>query len=171
MGLALYISIKIKEELNMPNILMTRIDNRLVHGQVGVTWTTSLGANLLVVVDDTAASDTVQQQLMSMTAESSGVGIRFFTIQKTIDVIHKASPNQKIFIVCKTPEVVRKLVDGGVPIKELNVGNMHFSDGKRAITKKVYVDDKDIEELKYIESKGVKLFEQDTPGDIKTNIE
>ncbi|NRZ59125.1 mannose/fructose/N-acetylgalactosamine-specific phosphotransferase system component IIB [Clostridium beijerinckii] len=66
----------------MPNILMTRIDNRLVHGQVGVTWTTSLGANLLVVVDDTAASDPVQQQLMSMTAESSGVGIRFFTIQK-----------------------------------------------------------------------------------------
>ncbi|NRW25563.1 mannose/fructose/N-acetylgalactosamine-specific phosphotransferase system component IIB [Clostridium beijerinckii] len=80
----------------MPNILMTRIDNRLVHGQVGVTWTTSLGANLLVVVDDTAASDPVQQQLMSMTAESSGVGIRFFTIQKTIDVIHKASPSQKI---------------------------------------------------------------------------
>ncbi|MBC2459787.1 PTS N-acetylgalactosamine transporter subunit IIB [Clostridium beijerinckii] len=171
MGLALYISIKIKEELNMPNILMTRIDNRLVHGQVGVTWTTSLGANLLVVVDDTAASDPVQQQLMSMTAESSGVGIRFFTIQKTIDVIHKASPSQKIFIVCKTPEVVRKLVDGGVPIKELNVGNMHFSDGKRAITKKVYVDDKDIEDLKYIESKGVKVFVQDTPGDIKTNIE
>ncbi|MCI1580657.1 PTS galactosamine transporter subunit IIB [Clostridium beijerinckii] len=155
----------------MPNILMTRIDNRLVHGQVGVTWTTSLGANLLVVVDDTAASDPVQQQLMSMTAESSGVGIRFFTIQKTIDVIHKASPSQKIFIVCKTPEVVRKLVDGGVPIKELNVGNMHFSDGKRAITKKVYVDDKDIEDLKYIESKGVKVFVQDTPGDIKTNIE
>jgi PTS system galactosamine-specific IIB component len=171
MGLALYIGIKIKEELNMPNILMTRIDNRLVHGQVGVTWTTSLGANLLVVVDDTAASDPVQQQLMSMTAESSGVGIRFFTIQKTIDVIHKASPSQKIFIVCKTPEVVRKLVDGGVPIKELNVGNMHFSDGKRAITKKVYVDDKDIEDLKYIESKGVKVFVQDTPGDIKTNIE
>ena len=155
----------------MPNILMTRIDNRLVHGQVGVTWTTALGANLLVVVDDIAASDPVQQQLMSMTAESSGVGIRFFTIQKTIDVIHKAAPSQKIFIVCKTPEVARKLVDGGVPIKELNVGNMHFSEGKRAITKKVYVDDKDVEDLKYIESKGVKVFAQDTPGDIKNSIE
>ena len=37
----------------MPDILMTRIDNRLVHGQVGVAWTTALqGVNLIVVADD-----------------------------------------------------------------------------------------------------------------------
>ena len=154
-----------------PNILLTRIDNRLVHGQVGVTWTTSLGANLLIVADDSAAKDPIQQQLMSMTAESSGVGIRFFTIEHTIKIIHKASPNQKIFIVCKTPNDVRKLLEGGVPINEVNVGNMHFSEGKKSITKKVYVDDKDLEDLRYIKAKGVKVYAQDTPGDIKTNIE
>lgn len=154
-----------------PNILLVRIDNRLVHGQVGVTWTSSLGANLLVVVDDEAANQPVQQQLMTMTAESSGVGIRFFTIEKTINVIAKAAPSQKIFIVCKTPETVKKLVNGGVPIEKVNVGNMHFSEGKRAITKKVYVDDKDLENLKYIKSKGVEVYIQDTPGDIKHDIE
>ncbi len=36
--------------MTSPNILLTRIDNRLVHGQVGVTWTSTIGANLLVVV-------------------------------------------------------------------------------------------------------------------------
>ncbi|KOF57744.1 MULTISPECIES: PTS galactosamine transporter subunit IIB [Clostridium] len=154
-----------------PNILLVRIDNRLVHGQVGVTWTSSLGANLLVVVDDEAANQPVQQQLMTMTAESSGVGIRFFTVEKTINVIGKAAPSQKIFIVCKTPETVKKLVDGGVPIEKVNVGNMHFSEGKRAITKKVYVDDKDLENLKYIKSKGIDVYIQDTPGDIKHDIE
>ena len=46
----------------MPNILLTRIDNRLVHGQVGVTWTKTLGANLIVVADDTAAEDRIQQE-------------------------------------------------------------------------------------------------------------
>lgn len=154
-----------------PNILLTRIDNRLVHGQVGVTWTTSLGANLLIVADDDAAKDTVQQQLMSMTAESSGVGIRFFTIQHTIDIIRKASPKQKIFIVCKTPKSVRRLVEGNVPIKVVNVGNMHFSEGKRAITKKVYVNDADMEDLKFIASKGIEVYAQDTPGDVKTKID
>ncbi|MBP9478102.1 MAG: PTS N-acetylgalactosamine transporter subunit IIB [Sebaldella sp.] len=150
-----------------PNILLTRIDNRLVHGQVGVTWVKSLGANLLVVVDDTAAANEIEQQLMEVVAKSSGVGIRFFTIDRTIEIIHKASPNQKIFIVCKTPETVKKLVDGGVPIKEVNIGNMHFSEGKEQISKKVYVDEKDKEDIKYLESKGIDIYIQDVPGDKK----
>ncbi|MEG0541376.1 MAG: PTS galactosamine transporter subunit IIB [Angelakisella sp.] len=153
-----------------PNILLTRIDNRLIHGQVGVTWTMTLGANLILVADDDAANSEIQQQLMSMTAESSGVGARFFSLQKTIDVIHKASASQKIFIVCKTPAAVRTLIEGGVPIKEVNVGNMHFEHGKRAISKKVYVDDKDMEDLKAIKAKGVKVYIQDVPGDSKEEI-
>ena len=45
--------------MSSPNILLTRIDNRLVHGQVGVTWTSTIGANLLVVVDDVVANDDI----------------------------------------------------------------------------------------------------------------
>lgn len=157
--------------MGKPNILLTRIDNRLVHGQVGVIWTTSLGANLLVVVDDDAANEPLQQQLMEVTAHSSGAGIRFFTIQKTIDVIHKAAERQKMFLICKTPDVVRKLIDGGVPIDKVNVGNMHFSPGKKQLTKKVYVDEKDLDDLRYLQSKGVNVFIQDTPSDTKHAIE
>ena len=70
----------------MPDILMTRIDNRLVHGQVGVAWTTALpGVNLIVVADDLVAADPLQQSLMTATAKSSGCGIRFFTLDKTIE--------------------------------------------------------------------------------------
>jgi PTS system galactosamine-specific IIB component len=153
-----------------PNILLTRIDNRLVHGQVGVTWTTALGANLIVVVDDLVAQEPIQQQLMAVTAEAAGAEIRFFTVERMIAIIHKASPAQKIFVICRTPEVVRQLIDGGVPLKELNVGNMHFTPGKRQFTKKVYLDDKDLENLRYIQEKGVNVFIQDVPGDTKENI-
>lgn len=156
--------------MGTPNILLTRIDNRLVHGQVGVTWTTTLGANLIIVADDEVAENTLQQQLMEVTAQSSGAGVRFFTLQKTIDVIHKASERQKIFIVVKTPREVRKLIEGGVPIKEVNVGNMHFDKGKRQISKKVYVDDKDMEDLKAIRDMGVDIYIQDVPGGMKERI-
>ncbi len=158
-------------KMSEPNILLARIDNRLVHGQVGVTWTITLGANLLIVVDNEVAKEPLQQQLMAVTAESSGVGIRFFTVEHTINIIHKAAPSQKIFIVCRTPEEIKKLINGGVPIKDVNVGNMHFSQGKRQISKKVYVDDKDLETLRYIKSTGTNVFIQDVPGDIKENIE
>lgn len=156
--------------MSSPNILLTRIDNRLVHGQVGVTWTSTIGANLLVVVDDVVANDDIQQKLMGITAETYGFVIRFFTIEKTINVIGKAAPHQKIFLICRTPQTVRKLVEGGIDLKDVNVGNMHFSEGKKQISSKVYVDDQDLADLRFIKQRGVNVFIQDVPGDQKEQI-
>ncbi|AOY00289.1 MULTISPECIES: PTS N-acetylgalactosamine transporter subunit IIB [Jeongeupia] len=138
----------------MPNILLTRIDNRLVHGQVGVTWTGSLGANLVLVANDAAANDPVQQNLMDMVV-AEGVQTRYFTLAKTTEVIHKAADRQKILIVCKTPQDVLALVKGGVPITFVNVGNMHFAEGKRQIHKTVSVDDADVATFRELASLGV----------------
>lgn len=149
----------------MPNILLTRIDNRLVHGQVGITWTRQLGANLIVVADDDSANDPLQQALMKVTADSMHVGIRFFTLQKTLDVIGKASDSQRILLILRNTASARTLVEGGMPIKELNLGNLHFSSGKKEISKKVYLDEKDVENLAFIKSKGVNVFIQDVPSE------
>jgi len=155
-----------------PKILLTRIDNRLVHGQVGMSWVGAIHPNLIVVADDEAANDKVQQSLMQMTAEAAGVGIRFFSLQKTIDVIHKASPTQEIFIVTKTPASARVLIENGVPIKKLNIGNMHFTQGKHiAGESHVYVDDKDLEDLRAIRKLGVDVYIQIAPGDKKYDFE
>lgn len=153
----------------MPNILWTRVDNRLVHGQVGVTWVNWLGANLIVVANDDVANDEVQQSLMDMVVPST-VGTRYFTIEKTINVIHKASDAQKIFLVCKTPQDVLRLVEGGVPIEKLNIGNMHFSEGKKQISPTVSVDKDDIETLKKLDSLGVELDLRGVPDDKKVNL-
>lgn len=153
-----------------PNILLTRIDNRLVHGQVGVTWTSAIGANLLVVVDDDVAQDEIQQKLMGITAETYGFGIRFFSIEKTINIIGKAAPHQKIFLICRTPQTVRKLIEGGISLKDVNVGNMHFSEGKKQISSKVYVNEQDLQDLQFIKTNGVNIFIQDVPGDQKEQI-
>ncbi len=152
------------------NIVFTRIDNRLVHGQVGVTWTKAVKANLILVANDQAAENPLQQKLMATTADSSGVGIRFFTIQHTIDIINRAADRQHIFIVVKTPEDALKLIKNGVPIKVVNVGNMHFQPGKEEITKKVYVDDKDKDDLLEITKLGINIFIEDYPGDKKIPI-
>jgi len=140
----------------MANILLTRIDNRLVHGQVGVTWVNHLGANLLLVANDEVSKDSVQQNLMEMVIPDA-IGIRFFSIQKTIDVIHKASPKQHIFLVCKTPQDVVRLVEGGVDIEKVNIGNMHFSVGKEQISSTVSLDNDDKKSFRRLKELGVKL--------------
>ncbi|MDM3281494.1 MULTISPECIES: PTS galactosamine transporter subunit IIB [Citrobacter] len=156
--------------MTSPNILLTRIDNRLVHGQVGVTWTSTIGANLLVVVDDDVAQDEIQQKLMGITAETYDFGIRFFSIDKTINVIGKAAPHQKIFLICRTPQTVRRLLEGGIKLDDVNVGNMHFSEGKKQISSKVYVNGQDLDDLQFIKKQGVNIFIQDVPGDQKEQI-
>ena len=155
----------------MSNIKLVRIDNRLVHGQVGVVWISSVSANLLVVVDDIVADDKIQQQLMGITAKSSSVGIRFFGVEQAISTLPKASPSQKIFIVCRTPEVAKKLVDANIGITTINVGNMHFAEGKTQLSAKVFVDTKDLEELQYIKSKNIDITIQDSPSDQKKDIQ
>ena len=129
------------------NIVFTRVDNRLVHGQVGNVWVTASGANLILVVDDETCNDELSKSLMKMTADAVGVQIRFFSIKKTIEIIGKAAPSQKIFIVAKTPQVIEQLVDGHV-----------------------YVDDQDEACLKRLKEKGVDVYIQITPNDRKYKI-
>ncbi|MBP9484240.1 MAG: PTS N-acetylgalactosamine transporter subunit IIB [Negativicutes bacterium] len=153
----------------MPNILLTRIDNRLIHGQVGMTWTNSIGANLVLVANDQVAEDTVQQNLMDMAVPPT-VDTRYFTLQKTIDIIGRAAEDQLIFIVVKTPQDALTLVEGGVPIKKINIGNLHYSEGKTQITNTVSIDDEDRKSFKKLMEHGVQLEIRGVPTESATDI-
>ena len=128
------------------NIVMTRIDERLLHGQ-GQLWLRYIGANTILVVNDEVAKDNIQQSLMKMII-SKEIAVRFFTVQKTIDIISKASPKQKIFIIVKDCKDALKLIEGGVPIKEINIGNIHNAEGKEKVTRSIFLGAEDKKALK-----------------------
>ena len=156
----------------MPDIRLTRIDNRLIHGQVATQWCGVVGANLLLVANDAVAADEFRQGLMNMAAPAYAQ-TRFFTIEKTINIIHKASANQHIAIICESPQDVLKLVEGGVPIKKLNIGNMHMAEGKRQVATSVAVDDDDVATFRKLQDLGVELEIKrvpDTPAEITEKL-
>ncbi|WP_303972797.1 PTS sugar transporter subunit IIB [Streptococcus merionis] len=127
--------------MNTPNIVMTRVDERLIHGQ-GQLWIKSLDCNTVIVANDAVAEDRMQQTLMKTVVPAS-IALRFFTVQKVIDVIHKANPAQKIFIIVKDLPDALRLVKGGVPIKELNIGNIHNAPDKEMVTRSIFLSDDD----------------------------
>ncbi len=153
----------------MPNILLARIDSRLIHGQVATQWCSSIGANLILVANDKVSTDTFHQGLMDMAAPSYAQ-TRYWDIQKTIDNIHRASDAQKIFIVANSPVDVLRLVEGGVPIKKLNIGNMHMADGKRQVATVVAVDDADVAAFKKLQELGVELEIRQVPDKAAEDI-
>ena len=134
-----------------PNIVSLRIDERLIHGQ-GQIWIKALGVNTVIVANDEASIDPIQQTLMKTVVPKS-IAMRFFSVQHTCDIIMKASPKQVIFIVCKTPEAALKLIAGGVPVKEINIGNIHHAPGKQEVNKYIALGEEDKAALKELRDK------------------
>ena len=146
----------------VPNIVMTRIDERLIHGQ-GQLWIRSLGANTVIVVNDEVAGGHMQQTIMKTVVPKS-VALRFFTVQKTVDIIGKAAPAQVIFLIVKTPQDALRLVEGGVPIHEINVGNVHNGPGKEKVTRSIFLDEEDKEAFREMARRGVVFNTRTTPS-------
>ncbi|BBU80659.1 hypothetical protein EIMP300_20590 [Escherichia coli] len=94
---------------------------------------------------------------------AEGIAVRFWTLQKVIDNIHRAADRQKILLVCKTPADFLTLVKGGVPVNRINVGNMHYANGKQQIAKTVSVDAGDIAAFNDLKAAGVECFVQGVP--------
>ncbi len=158
--------------MTAPNIVWTRIDERLLHGQIRITWGKHTEANLILVANDDAAEGPNAAFMQAGMKASAGgeYAVRFFSIQKTIDVIHKASEKQKIFVLCNNPTDVARLVEGGLPLTHCNVGNMHFHEGKRQIAKTVSVDEKDINAFERMVERGVTCTVQNTPDQKPVNV-
>lgn len=151
-------------------IQMTRIDNRLVHGQVGMTWTNSLDVDTIVVVNDGAAISSFAQKLMQSVATAANVLIRFYSVSDFIHIYNETESHQKLFIVVQTPHDARLLMEGGMPLKRVNVGNMHYEKGKVPFNRKVYLAQQDIIDFNYMLEQGADLFYQDVPGGVIEKI-
>lgn len=149
-----------------PNLVWVRVDERLIHGQ-GQLWIKSLNCNLVLCVNDAASQNDFQQQLMNVCIPS-GIGVRYFSVEKTINVIHKASPTQSIFMCVQTIKDLLTLVEGGVKISEVNLGNIHNGPNKEKITRAIYLSNEEKDMLRKLVSLGVKFNTKTSPGGFDT---
>lgn len=129
-------------------ILLFRIDERLLHGQ-GQIWIRHCGANSVICVNDKAANDPIQQNLMKTMIDKS-IAVSFYEVDKFISIFDKASPLQKFFIVVGNTDDALKIISAGIPVKEVNIGNIHNGEGKERVTRAIYLSDKDKENLRKI---------------------
>ena len=139
-----------------PKILLTRIDDRFIYAQDIEQWNEAVGSNLVLIVNDGIAADSRKWAPMRVAAPE-GVWTRFFSVQRTIDIIHTATPRQWILIMVASPADALALVKGGVPITKISIGHMQAGEGKRPVTPAVAVDDEDVAALKELQELGAEL--------------
>ena len=139
-----------------PKILLTRIDDRFICGQDIELWNEATGSNLVLIVNDEIAADSRQWAPMRVAAPE-GVWTRFFSVQRTVDIIHTATPRQWILIMVASPTDALALVKGGVPITKISIGHMQAGEGKRPITPAVAADEADAATFKELQKLGIEL--------------
>ncbi len=151
-------------------ILLARIDDRLIHGQVVVGWAQSLKIEHIIVVNDEIVNNDMQKFLFRM-ATPSDINLSFFTIQETAEKIkNRFFDNENIMMLFKSPEDVYKLLKNGGRIGEINIGGMHFAKDKIQLFDAIFVDSYDVEMFEKIKQLNVTLEVRMVPTDAKKDI-
>jgi PTS system N-acetylgalactosamine-specific IIB component len=147
----------------MSNVVLTRIDNRLIHGSVATQWAKEIAANVLLVANDAVAQDEFKQQLMNMAAPA-GVDTRYLSLADAAAALKSPVEGEHIFVIVESPKDALALAEAGADLNAVNVGNIHMKEGKRQIATTVAVDDADVADLKKLADKGFEVFIQRTPN-------
>jgi mannose/fructose/N-acetylgalactosamine-specific phosphotransferase system component IIB len=158
------------------------VDDRLIHGQVTVGWRQHLRYEEIWVVDDQVRGDPFLQDALRMAAPS-GVQVQVYTVEEAIaawasNVKRQASnvkrQTSRVRVACercqalllvRSPEVALALVEGGVPLPHLNVGNLSARPGSVRAFKSISLTPEHAAALDALARRGVRITFQLTPDD------
>ncbi len=151
--------------------VLARIDSRLLHGQVATAWTKTTQPNRIIVVSDSVAHDDLRKKLITEAAPP-GVRANVVPIDKMIQVSKDPRFGEtKALLLFETPQDALRAIEGGVDIKELNVGSMAHSVGKVAVNKVLSLGPEDVETFEQLKAKGITFDVRKVPSDSKENME
>lgn len=150
---------------------LARIDTRLLHGQVATAWTKTINPNRIIVVSDNVAHDALRKSMIEQAAPP-GVKANVVPIEKMIQVAKDPRFGAtKALLLFETPQDALKAIEGGVDIKELNVGSMAHSQGKAVCTKAIAMGKDDVETFEKLKALGVKFDVRKVPSDSPESFE
>lgn len=152
------------------NIVLARIDDRFIHGQVVTRWVKSFPAERIIVVSDIVAADEMRKSLLLSVAPPE-MKASVVTVEKMIRAWHsdKYRDVTAILLFARPGDVLR-LVQGGVKIASVNVGGMIFEEGRKQITRSVSAAPEDIAAFRQLNEQGISLELRQLPSDNPLNF-
>lgn len=151
--------------------VLARVDSRLLHGQVATAWSKSVQPNRIIVVSDSVAHDSLRKTMIEQAAPP-GVKANVVPVDKMIKVAKDPRfGNTHALLLFETPQDALRAIEGGVDIKELNLGSMAHSVGKVVITNAIAMDKHDVETLEALVAKGIKMDVRKVPSDSPENFD
>ena len=151
--------------------VLARIDSRLLHGQVATAWTKTVKPTRIIVVSDGVAKDELRKNLIEQAAPP-GVKANVVPVDKMIQVAKDPRfGNTKAMLLFETPQDALRAIEGGVDVKEPNIGSMAHSVGKIAVSKVLSLGRDDVKTFEKLKAKGIQFDVRKVPNDSKENMD
>lgn len=144
-------------------VILGRIDERLIHGQMALAWLRQYPAEVVIVVDDQSAKDPLQM------AVSGTVICEVVSVADAKAAVELKS-SKKIFLCARTPDVYVRLLEMGVKIPQINVGGLYSAVGRTQYYKTIFLDEKLKEDILKLGDYPVKVEHRMVPQDAETDI-
>ena len=146
-------------------IKMTRVDHRLLHGQVAFTWIRAVGADCILIASDAVAQDELRMAVLKM-AKPQGTKLVMKSVDDSIKALTSGVTDKyNLFIITESIEDAWRLCKAVPAIRELNIGGVKVEDGKRQISEAVFVSDEECARIRELDAAGVHVFVQMTPSE------
>lgn len=150
--------------------VLVRIDTRLLHGQVATAWTKTTNPNRIIVVSDNVSKDDLRKKMIEQAAPP-GVRSHVVPIKKMIEVDKDSRfGNTKAMILFENPQDALRAIEGGMNIKEINLGSIAHTVGKVVVTKAIAMGKDDVEAIEKLMALGIKFNVKKVPSDSGENI-
>ncbi|MEZ4485508.1 MAG: PTS sugar transporter subunit IIB [Syntrophotaleaceae bacterium] len=146
-------------------IVLVRVDNRLIHGQILESWIPTVRADCIVVANDQLAEIAFQKVLME-SAVPKGIKVAIGTIEEMAKYLCSGEiAEQRVLLLFADPQDALQAHRLGVDFTELNLGNLHGGKDKKRVSCTVALNNDDIKNLQALEDEGVKVVLQCVPSD------
>lgn len=146
-------------------VLLFRIDERLIHGQVVLGWGSKIRPERYLVVDDLLAESEWEQDLYRL-GVPEGVLTKFSTVEQAREELSRwQSEELRSVLLTRDLESMVRLAEGGLLMGcEVNLGGIHHKAGREEVLPYVYLDDRQRSLLTALAAEGVVISAQDLPG-------
>lgn len=146
-------------------IVLARIDDRLVHGQVVIGWGRPLGVDLIVLVDGAVAASGWEQDIYRM-AVPDGMDIAFTDLEEAARRLPALAASQSRVLVLTADVATMAALRERVPelLPTVNVGGLHFRPGRQERLRYVYLAPEDAAALRAMGEGGAVITAQDLPA-------
>ena len=151
-------------------IKLLRVDYRLIHGQITTSWVGQLGCDCILIANDKVPGDILRKNALKL-AKPPETKLVMKTVEDSIEAINSGVTDKyKLFVIVENVQDARRMVEGCPVFERVNLGNIRMYAGSKQLGTTVFVSEKDMEDIRAMQEKGVSVDVQSIPRDKRTEV-